>query len=80
MREPNDSKLEFARVAGYSLRMTVKQKVMKAVQSLPDDACYEDAMERLLFLAKIENGVRQGDARQTVAHEKIRQKMKRWLK
>ncbi len=52
--------------------MTVKQKVMKAVRSLPDDASYEDAMERLLFLAKIEKGIRQADARQTVAHEKIR--------
>ncbi|OGH60458.1 MAG: hypothetical protein A3G34_10385 [Candidatus Lindowbacteria bacterium RIFCSPLOWO2_12_FULL_62_27] len=60
--------------------MTVKQKVIKAVRSLPDDASYEDAMERLLFLAKIEKGIRQADARQTVSDEKIRQKMKRWLK
>ncbi len=60
--------------------MTVKQKVIKAVQSLPDDASYEDAMERLVFLAKIEKGVRQADSRQTVSHEKVRQKMKRWLK
>ena len=59
--------------------MTTKQKVIKAVQSLPEDASYEDAMERLLFLAKIEKGIQQADAGQTVSHDKIKQKMKKWL-
>lgn len=60
--------------------MTTKQKVLKAVQGLPENASYEDAMERLLFLAKIEKGIQQADAGQTIPHEKIKQKMKRWLK
>lgn len=59
--------------------MTTKQKVMKAVQSLPANASYEDAMERLLFLAKIEKGLKQADAGQTISHDKMKQKMKRWL-
>lgn len=60
--------------------MTIKQKVVQAVKSLPDDASYEDAMERLLFLAKIEKGLQQADAGQTITHEKVKQKMKKWLK
>ena len=60
--------------------MTTKQKLIEAVQSLPEDASYEDAMERLVFLAKIERGLKQADAGQTVSHDKIKQKMKRWLK
>jgi len=60
--------------------MTTKQKVLKAVQALPADASYEDAMERLLFLAKVERGLEQADAGQTLSHEKVKQKMKRWLK
>ena len=60
--------------------MTTKQKVLKAVKSLPADASIEDAMERLLFLAKVEKGLRQAEAGQTVPHEKVKQKMKRWLK
>ncbi|MBI5881975.1 MAG: hypothetical protein HZB91_02590 [Elusimicrobia bacterium] len=60
--------------------MTTKQKVMNAVRSLPANATYEDAMERLLFLAKVEKGLDQADAGQTVSHEIVRQKMKRWLK
>ena len=60
--------------------MTTKQKVIRAVQSLPADASFEDAMERLLFLAKVEKGLKQADSGQTIPHEKIKQKMKRWLK
>lgn len=60
--------------------MTTKQKVLKAVQGLPENASYEDAMERLLFLAKVERGLKLADAGHTVPHEKVKQKMKRWLK
>ena len=60
--------------------MTTKQKVLQAVQSLPHDASFEDAMERLLFLAKIEKGLQQADAGQTMAHKEVKQKMKKWLK
>jgi len=60
--------------------MTTKQKVVKAVQNLPANATIEDAMERLLFLAKVEKGLQQVQAGQTIPHEKMKAKMKRWLK
>ena len=60
--------------------MTIKEKVMKAVQGLPDDAPVEDAMERLLFLAKIERGLEQVNAGETVSHDQVRKKMAKWLK
>jgi predicted transcriptional regulator len=66
--------------AGYSGTMTTKQKVIKAVQALPDDASFEDAMERLLFMAKVEKGLQQADAGQTIPHEKVQKTMKTWLK
>lgn len=60
--------------------MTTKQKVMKAVQALRDDASFEDAMERLLFLAKVEKGIQQVDTGRTIPHEKVKKMMKKWLK
>lgn len=33
--------------------MTAKDKMLQALQALPDDATIEDGMERLLFLAKV---------------------------
>jgi hypothetical protein len=47
---------------------TVKQKILQVVERLPDTATLEDAIERLCFLAKVEDGLRQSDAEETVPH------------
>ena len=60
--------------------MTIKEKVIQAVRDLPDDASIEDAMERLLFLAKIERGLQQADAGQTISHDQVKEKMAKWLR
>lgn len=60
--------------------MTTKQKVLKAVRALPADASYEDAVERLVFHSKVERGLAQADAGQTISHDKVKQKMRKWLK
>ena len=60
--------------------MTMKDQMLKAVKDLPADATIEDAMERLLFLAKIERGLQQADAGMTVPHSEVREKAAKWLK
>ena len=60
--------------------MTIKEKVIQAVRDLPDDASIEDAMERLLFLAKIERGLQQADAGQTISHAQVKERMAKWLR
>ena len=60
--------------------MTMKDKVLQAVRDLPDDSSIEDAMERLLFLAKIEKGIRQADAGQAIPHSQVKERMAKWLK
>ena len=57
--------------------MTTKQKLIKAVQGLPEDASFEDAMEKLLFLVKVEKGIQQADAGQTIPHDKAKQTLAR---
>ena len=47
---------------------TAKQKILEAVERLPDNATLDDAIERLCFLAKVEEGLRQSDAGETVPH------------
>ena len=41
------------------------------MESLPEDATIEDAIERLCFMAKVEEGLRQSEAGQVVAHEEV---------
>lgn len=60
--------------------MTAKEKVLKTVQQLPDDASIEDAMERLLVLAKIERGIEQADRGETISHQDVKNRMEKWLK
>jgi predicted transcriptional regulator len=56
---------------------TVKQKILQVVKGLPDSVTFEDAIERLCFLAKVEEGLRQSDAGETVPHaEAVRQILK----
>ena len=56
---------------------TAKQKVLEAVQQLPPDATVEDAMERLYFLAKVERGLAQADAGNTVPHAQAKERLTR---
>ena len=51
---------------------TEKQRAIEALQSLPEHATIEDAIERLCFIAKIEEGLRQSDARQLVPHDEMK--------
>ncbi len=64
----------------YTKGMTTKEKAIQAVQALPDDASLEDAMERLFLLAKIERGIQQADAGELIPHEKVKERMAKWLK
>ena len=55
-----------------NMEITEKQRAIEALQALPDQATIEDAIERLCFIAKIEEGLRQSDARQLVSHDEIK--------
>lgn len=59
--------------------MTQKQQILEAMRSLPDDAGVEEAIERLYMLLKIERGLSQADAGETVTQAEARKKMARWL-
>jgi predicted transcriptional regulator len=56
---------------------TVKQKILQVVERLPETATLEDAIERLCFLAKVEEGLRQSDAGDLVPHAEAVQQIRR---
>jgi hypothetical protein len=53
---------------------TVKQRAIEALQTLPDDATIDDAIERLCLIAKIEEGLRQADAEQLTDHQEVKKR------
>lgn len=60
--------------------MTTKERIIQAIEELPANATIEDAMERLLFLAKIERGLEQADTGETISHVEVKERMAEWLK
>jgi predicted transcriptional regulator len=61
---PN-GKIDYVDISG-------KQRAIEALQTLPEQATMDDAIERLCFIAKIEEGIRQSEARQLVSHEDVK--------
>ena len=51
---------------------TDKQRALEAIRALPESATIEDAIERLCFIAKVEEGLRQSQAGKLVSHEEIK--------
>lgn len=54
---------------------SAKDLLKQTAENLPPNATVEEAMERLLFLARIEQGIAQADAGKTVAHEEVRRRL-----
>lgn len=48
-----------------------KADIVRAVSDLPDDATLDDAFERLFVLHKIERGLREAEAGETMTQEEV---------
>jgi predicted transcriptional regulator len=59
------------------LKGSAKQRVLKAVEKLPANATVEDAIERLVFLAKIEHGLSELNAGKSVPHTEAKHQLLR---
>ena len=60
--------------------MPTKDQMLQAIQDLPEDASVDEAVDSLYLLAKIERGIAQADAGQTVSHEEALRQFSRWLR
>jgi predicted transcriptional regulator len=53
---------------------TDKKRALDAIQALPDDATLHEAIERLCFIAKIQEGLRQSRAGQVASHHEVKKR------
>lgn len=56
---------------------TTKQKILEAIEKLPADATLEDAIERLVFLAKVDRGLAELDAGKGIEHTEAKRRLLR---
>lgn len=54
-----------------------KQKVLEAIEKLPADATLEDAIERLVLLAKIERGLAELESVRGIDHREAKRRLLR---
>ena len=54
---------------------TGRERILEALQDLPDDATADDAIERLIFLAKIDAGLAELDAGMGIPHEEVKRRL-----
>jgi hypothetical protein len=55
---------------------TTKAKIVRAVEDLPENATIEDAIERLVFLHKIEVGLEQAREEKAVPLDEVQAQLK----
>jgi len=54
---------------------TARERILEALQDLPDDATVDDAIERLVFLAKVDAGLAELDAGKGIPHEEVKRRL-----
>ena len=59
--------------------MSTKETVIEMIKRLPDDVSVPDIMAELYFRQKVDEGLRQLDAGQGVAHEEAKKQLASWL-
>ena len=53
---------------------TPRDRILEALRDLPEDASVDDAIERLVFLAKIDAGLAELDAGEGVPHDEVKRR------
>lgn len=54
---------------------TVRDQIIQALEDLPPDVTFDEAIERLVFLAKIDAGLAELDAGKGVPHEEVKRRL-----
>ena len=60
--------------------MTVKEKILNTVEQLPSETTFEEVMDRLFLLYKVDKGLSQVSKGQTVTQEEAKRRMRQWLR
>jgi predicted transcriptional regulator len=57
------------------LEPTTRDRILQALEDLPQNATFDDAIERLVFLAKIDAGLAELDAGHGIPHDEVRRRL-----
>jgi predicted transcriptional regulator len=55
-----------------------RDKAIETVKEFPQEFELEELIERLVFVEKVEKGLKQVEQGKTVSHEKVKKMTKKW--
>ncbi len=55
-----------------------KETILAAVQAMPEPIEFNELMERLIFIEKVEEGLRQSEAGETISQEEVERRVQLW--
>lgn len=57
---------------------SVKEKMTQVIQSLPEDATYEEIMREMAFERMVERGLEDSRAEQMISNEEMQRRIRTW--
>ncbi|MCB0493280.1 MAG: hypothetical protein KDC93_12780 [Cyclobacteriaceae bacterium] len=55
-----------------------RDKAIETIKELPAEFDLDELIERLIFIEKVDKGLKQLDDGKTVSHEKVKEVSKKW--
>jgi predicted transcriptional regulator len=55
--------------------LTARDRIIEALKELPPDATVDDAIEHLVLLAKVEEGMAELDRGEGIPHEEVKRRL-----
>ena len=63
---------------GLQINNMERDKVLDTIKELPEEFELEDLIEKLIFVEKIEQGLKELDEGKTVSHEEVKEIASKW--
>ncbi|SOE21664.1 hypothetical protein SAMN06298216_2121 [Spirosomataceae bacterium TFI 002] len=60
--------------------MITKERLHEHIDKLPDEMTIEEAIEKLLFISKLEERIQEADRNETVTYKEAEKQLSKWLK
>lgn len=59
--------------------VSTKESALRLIEGLPEDVSIDDIMYELYFRQRVDRGLRELDAGETVSHEDVERSVAEWL-
>jgi hypothetical protein len=59
--------------------MTTKDKIINGIQNLPDSVTFDDILDQIMLVEKIEKGIDQSNKNQVVSDDELDKRLGKWL-